>query len=367
MRVCVLGLRGLPGVSGGVETHCEQLFPRLRRRRRDDRFVVVARQQYVDPHQPYEFEGLTIVPLQHLRGKYFEAFSSSIVGLFYAAFVAKADVVHIHAIGPALVAPLARLLGLKVIVTHHGTDYSRAKWNRFAKAVLRLGERCAVHFANRVIVVSPSLAKRLAESFPGRKENIVFIPNGANHLDPEYADSDAIVDRFDLVDRPFVISVGRIVPEKGFHDLVEAFKKSGWNGRLVIVGGAEEDDPYWQSLRMKASENVIFTGTLARSELAVLLRRASLFILPSYHEGLPIAALEAMAAGAPVLLSAIQPNLDLELPASHYFPVGNTEALAAKITSDHRGFFLEADKVLANFDWNRIADATSQLYASLAC
>ncbi|MBZ8133280.1 glycosyltransferase family 4 protein [Afifella sp. IM 167] len=362
MKICVIGLRGIPGVGGGVETHCEQLLPRLRHRRSEDEFVVVARRQYV-PSQPYQFEGLQVVPLRHLHGKYLEAISSAFVGVVYAAFVARANMLHIHAIGPALFAPAARLLGLKVIVTHHSENYDHSKWNRPARFVLRMGERAAMYFADRVIVVSPSLTQKLIQNFPSKRSKITFIPNGANHLAFENSDSTDVLERFDLIDRPFIVSVGRIVPEKGFHDLVAAFDRSGWNGKLVIVGGADDDDPYWQNLKSAASSKVVFTGYMQHADVAVLLRHASLFVLPSHNEGLSIAALEAVTAGASVLLSDIQPNVDLGLPPENYYPVGDVEALAHKLTSDHEQYRAPAEEILARYDWEAVADATSKVYS----
>ena len=66
----------------------------------------------------------------------------------------KANIVHIHAVGPALLTPLARLLGMKVVFTHHGPDYDRDKWGMAAKTALRLGEAAGTLFANEVIVIS---------------------------------------------------------------------------------------------------------------------------------------------------------------------------------------------------------------------
>jgi hypothetical protein len=131
IRVCVVGLRGLPGVSGGVEAHCEQLYPRIAK---DAALAVtiVARRPYVRERGPFTFKGTSVVPIWAVRRKYLEAFVHTACAVALARFRYSADILHIHAIGPGLRTPLARLLGMKVVVTHHGEDYNRDKWNAFA-------------------------------------------------------------------------------------------------------------------------------------------------------------------------------------------------------------------------------------------
>ena len=258
-------------------------------------------------------------------------------------------------------------LGLKVVVTHHGTDYDRAKWNSFAKWVLRMGERCAVRFSDRVIAVSPTLCQSLKQAFPRHASKIFYVPNGASHFDahPANADMNGVLQRFGLERGNYVISVGRIVPEKGFHDLVEAYGRSGIDAKLVIVGGAEDGDPYFQKLRQNAGKNIVFTGYMGQADLAVLLSDASLFVLPSYHEGLPIAALEAASCGAPILLSDIQPNKDLGLPESNYFRVGDIDDLSENLQRDPDTFRIDLQATIERFDWDVIARQTSDVYDSL--
>lgn len=355
----------MPGVMGGVESHCEQLLPRLRKRRPGDEIEILVRKPYTKA-RPYRYGGMRVVPLPAWRSKYLEAAFGTIAALIYARFVFRADVLHIHAIGPALFTPVARLLGLRVVVTHHGRDFDRERWNWFARSVLKLGEWCGCTFANRVIAVSPSLSADLHNRFARRSGNIVYIPNGATLLPsiPEAASRD-LIRRLGLEPGRYIISAGRFVPEKGFDDVIEAFRR--WSGgmSLVIAGRADHEDEYSRALRAQATESIIFPGYQNPAALRTLYENASLFVLASRHEGLPIAVLEAIGAGAPVLLSDIPANRDVGLPGKNYFPVRDVAELARKLAQPHEAFAVDGPQVIARFNWDAAADATAEVLADL--
>lgn len=362
MRICVIGLRGIPGIMGGVETHCEELLPRIVRRRADADITVIGREPYTGPEERM-VDGVRLVPLPSPTGKSTEAIVSTWNGLKFARRQ-KPDLVHIHAIGPALLTPAARLLGLKVVVTHHGADYDRAKWGGMAKAMLRLGEQLGIRFANRVICVSPSLREGLARRFPGQAGKLVYIPNGAATLPPVPTSDEQVLAGLDLKPRHFLLAVARLVPEKGLSYLIDAHARLPDAPPLAIAGAEMHGDGHAEMLKAKAGPNVRFLGARDRGTLGALYRNASLFVMPSYHEGLPIAALEAMASGAPMLLSDIPANLDLGLAAANYFPVGNTDALAQALGGDLGRYAISAD-CNARFDWEMIADETLRNYDQL--
>ena len=361
MKIAVTGLRGIPGVMGGVETHCEELLPRVKRLAPEAAITVFARSPYVPPGTR-EHRGIRIVPVASPRSRSFEA----IVATFNAVLAARRDgakLVHIHAIGPALLAPLARLLGLRVVVTHHGEDYRRAKWGFVARRMLRLGERFALRSADRLIAVSPSLTERLRAACPAAAARIRFIPNGVPELPVGRGDA---LTRLGLAARHYILAVGRLVPEKGLHDLVDAYERAGDPRTLVIVGGADHESGYATRLKLRESERVRFAGPQDRAAVRELFENASLFVMPSYHEGLPIAALEAASCATPMLLSDIGPNRDLGLAPHHYFPVGDVAALAGRLGRPAADYAIEREAFLSAFDWDRIAEHTLAIYREAA-
>lgn len=360
--VCVTGLRGIPGVMGGVETHCEELLPRIASLAPDLDIEVLGRRGFV-PAGPAEYRGVRVRGLFAPKGRSTEAIVSTFLAILHAS--RRAEVVHIHAIGPALLAPLARLMGLRVVMTHHGSDFNRAKWGLFAKAMLRWGEQLGVIWANQVIAVAPTLTADLKQRFPTRAGAITYIPNGAPHWDDQLP-SRKLIESFGLTPKRFILAVGRLVPEKGFDQLVRAFRKSGTTRDLVIVGSDVHGSSYSKLLRSEAGERVHFLGSQPRSILRSLYEQADLFVLPSLHEGLPISALEAASCGTPMLLSNIPPNLDVGLGEANYFAAGDETALAACLTQAGAEFRYDVDRIRHAFDWTKIAEDTLAVYRRAA-
>ena len=344
--VCVLGMRGIPGVMGGVESHCQELLPRLARRAPHIRLVAM-------------FDGVPVVPLPSPRRQSIETLVSSFLGVLYARRIGAAAV-HIHAVASGLVAPLAKLLGMKVILTVHGADYRRQKWGPAARAVLRVGERLGVANADAVICVAPSLTRELRGRYRARARQIEHVPNGAPRLD-ESGDAQELLRRFGLERNEYVLAVGRLEPGKGFEVLIDSFRRSGRSGKLLIVGDAHHERKYAAELMESADERVIFAGVQTRSALFHLYRNAALFVLPSLHEGLPICALEAASAGCPLLLSDIPGNRDLGLPNRHYFRCGDSDDLARALSGATDRYAVSRES-FQDFDWELITAKTLGIY-----
>jgi glycosyltransferase involved in cell wall biosynthesis len=326
------------------------------------RLEVLGRKGFI-PSDPFRYREVDVRAMPAPKHASIEALVSTLISVLRAARTAR--VIHIHAIGPALLVPLARALGLRVIMTHHGTDYDRGKWGSFAKAMLRLGERLGVAGAHEVIAVAPTLAEQLKRRFPKRREAIHCIPNGAPHL-PDDEDTDEVLRRFGLTPKGYVLAVGRLVPEKGFDTLIRAFRRSRTARLLVIVGSDIHDSRYSAALRAEADERVRFLGGQPRTVLRRLYEQADLFVLPSLHEGLPISALEAASCGTPMLLSDIMPNRDLGLESRNYFRAGDEAGLAACLASKGKAFGCDAAALRQTFDWDRIAEQTLSIYRRLS-
>jgi glycosyltransferase involved in cell wall biosynthesis len=357
----MLGLRSVAEGQGGVEAHVDQLAREL-----DSAGLIVeiiVRTPYAGKLKSRRGAGTRVFPVWSPTSRNLEAIIHSVLGVVHAV-IARPRILHIHAVGPSLVAPLARLAGLSVVTTHHGEDYNREKWGRFARAMLRLGEWSAARFSKARIVVSSSLAGQLSAKYG---VEFYYVPNGVR-LSRPVATQDSL-GGWGLEAGGYVLNVGRIVPEKRQLDLIDAFAKLDVPGaKLVLVGAADHASDYSREVerRAAATAGVIMPGFLSGPPLAELYSHAGIFVLPSSHEGLPIALLEAMAYGNRVLASDIDANLNIGLPAECYFPLGDTDALSAALLDGlrqgKRRTRSDWSDLLQDYDWPDVARRTMAIY-----
>ena len=367
IRVMFLGLRGFPGVQGGVETHAEHLCPLLVEH--GCQVEVIVRSPYQPTVIPEAWRKIKFSRIWAPKSKAFEAIIHTFLGVLYAA-VKRPDILHIQAIGPAVMVPMARLLGLRVVVTHHGPDYERQKWGRIARWVLLAGERQGMRWANQRIGISNVICQLVQDKYA---LNTWLIPNGITL--PEMPDSKDILVKFGLVPGNYFLLVSRLVPEKRHLDLINAFihsPRAGW--KLVLVGASDHPDTYTQSVLDDAKNHpgIVCTGFQSGHALKELYAHAGLFVLPSSHEGLPIALLEALSYGLPVLASDIPANLEVGLPTENYFPLSDVAALSAKLSEfalrplDIERRNARRTWVSERFNWHAIARSTAAVYREVA-
>ena len=348
---------------GGVETHCQELYPRLVAL--GHRVTLFGRAPYLENKEPYEWRGIRVVPLWAPKKKSLEAILQTFLGVIRVAMERNGyDLLHIHAIGPSLLVPVAKLCGIPVVMTHHGSDYDRQKWGPVAKSVLRTGEMLGCRFADAIVAVSHHIAMFVENRF---HRKAIYIPNGVNL--PPLVQPGAMVASLQLQPKQYILTVGRFVPEKGFHDLIEAFSmlKTGW--KLVIAGDADHEDDYNRELKQRATldSRIVLTGFIRGKQLAEVYSNAGLFVLPSYHEGLPIALLEAISYDLPILASDIPANLELT-EASETFPVGDVVALSNKLAELTVAPYKTAAakrRLEHEFNWDMIARENENIYFSV--
>lgn len=368
MKIVFTGTRGIPNVMGGVETHCEELCPRLAAAGID--VTVIRRKNYIKENPLLkEWKGVKFVDIDAPKSKKFEA----IIHTFRAINEANrlgADILHIHTIGPNLLAPYARLLGLKVVMTHHGPDYDRDKWGKAAKMMLKLGEWLGCRFANHVIVIS-DVIKQLIKHKHGRENNVTLIYNGVST--PEICSYPEYFRELGIEEGKYVLGMCRFVPEKNLHHLVEAFTKLQQKGqladyKLVLAGDTDFEDDYSRGLKeMAKKHNAVLTGFIKGKKLHSLLTHTACYVLPSSHEGLPIALLEAMSYGVPVIASDIPANREVNLPSRCYFPCGNIIALCHRLEDVLCSNHYDIKYDMSKYDWDHIAKQVTEVYQEVLC
>ncbi|MCU7494826.1 MAG: glycosyltransferase family 4 protein [Ignavibacteria bacterium] len=367
MKIVVLGTRGFPDVQGGIEKHCEELFTRIVALGHD--VTVITRTPYIPKNnRKNSYKGVKFLHLWCPRKKSFEAIIHSFLGVIVARFKSP-DVLHIHGVGPSLLVPFAKLLGLKVVMTHHGPDYERQKWGKLAKYILRKGESFGVRFADKVIVISNIIRNSVEKLYSVKNTAVLY--NGITT--PSIITPDGTLSRYNLKQYKYIFTACRFVPEKGLHDLINAYAEiPNPDFKLVIAGDADHESDYSRSLKQLAKEKgVILTGYTFGKELGELFSNAGLFVLPSYYEGLPIALLEAMSYNIPVLISDIPQHKEVNLDNKRYFRLGDIEDLKAKIVQLISEGISEKEKsefnhlIREKYNWDTIALDTIKLYKEI--
>lgn len=371
LKIAMLGLRGVDGkLSGGVESHVAELSARMARRGHE--VTVFCRAGYVPP-QPGEYRGARRVVVPAVHTKHLEAITHTFCAM--PSVVCGFDIVHFHGMGPSLMSWAPRLFGRRVVATAHGLDFLRAKWGMAARTALRAGAWCLGRFPHETIAVSRKLRDYYIEHM-GRFTH--YIPNGVNQ--PAMRDLDALAERFDLVRGEYILSLGRLTPEKGAHYLVEAFRGMDTSFKLVVAGDELFDNRYSARLRELAGgdRRIVFTGGLYGADKDEAFANAAAFVLPSDLEGMPIAMLEAMSYGCPVLSSDIAECDEIWDEAERRGAGTICSSFAAANVNDLRRA-LEAllrdpgriamgararEYVLSRYDWDEIADATLDVYAA---
>ena len=370
MRIAMFGHKRIPSREGGVEIVVEELSVRMAAMghevtcyNRDGHHVSGAQ---FDGKMTEQLNGVRLKTVWTLDKKGLAAVTSSICAAFCIAF-SKADVVHIHAEGPALMCWLPKLLGKKVIVTVHGLDWQREKWKGgFGAKYIHLGEKMAVRFADEIIVLSRNVQRYFEDTY-GRKT--VMIPNGVTR--PKHQEVREITEKYGLHKDEYILFLGRLVPEKGIHYLIEAYQNIRTDKKLVIAGGSSDSDDYGQKLRQMAAENenILFTGFIQGRILEELYSNAYLYVLPSDVEGMPLSLLEAMSYGNCCLVSDIPECGEVVEGHGVTFPKADVEKLAEKIQQlcdapETVRHYKETacDFICGKYSWDDVAERTLELY-----
>lgn len=297
LRIAFLGHKRIPSREGGVEIVVSELATRMAN---DGHQVTcynrnghhVSGNAY-DSEKLKEYCGVRLKTVWTVNKKGLAAMTASFSAAICAA-LGKYDVVHFHAEGPCASLWIPKLFGKRCIATIHGLDHMRAKWGRFASWYIRTGEKCAVRFADEIIVLSENVQKYFKDKY---NRDTVFIPNGVSRANPTRAD--LIVKEYGLKSNAYILFLGRLVPEKGIKYLIEAFKQVETDKKLVIAGGASDSTSFADEIRRdgESDSRIIFAGFVQGQMLEELYSNAYIYVLPSDLEGMPLSLLEALSYG----------------------------------------------------------------------
>lgn len=358
LRVAFIGGRGIVSKYSGIETYYEEVGRRLAAS--GHKITAYCRTYFTPPGA--EYMGIKLVRLPTIRSKHLETLVHTALSTGHA-LASGCDIVHYHALGPALFSFIPRLIGKKTVVTVQGLDWQRAKWGRIASIVLRIGERAAASFPNDTIVVSRALQKRYRTVHDAETH---CVPNGGLLRDrrPPYH-----IFNWGLEPEKYILFLGRFSPEKGCHVLLEAFEQLKTDVKLVMAGASSYCDDYSRQLREHACEQVILLDWVSGDALDELLTNAMIFVLPSEMEGLSLALLDAMGAGLCVISSDVPENREALEEAGFTFRCGDAADLANRLrflisnpaVREAAGIAAK-ERVREHYLWSKIASEIEQVY-----
>lgn len=370
MKIAMIGHKRIPSREGGVEIVVSELSKRMVK---DGHTVVaynrksehIAGKEHEIASDLNTWEGVELKWIPTPNSSKLNAIVYSFLSTVNAIFH-KFDVIHFHAEGPASMVILAKLFKKRSIVTIHGLDWQRSKWGGFATKFLKFGEKAAAKYADEVIVLSQNVKEYFAKTY---NRETVFIPNGISPA--ENIKANIIKSKYNIDKDEYILFLGRLVPEKGIHYLIDAYNRIDTDKKLVIAGGSSHTSEYETELKgaAKSNQNIIFTGFVEGKELEELYSNAYIYCLPSDLEGMPISLLEAMSYGNCCLTSNICECTEVCEDKAAYFEKSNVESLAQKLDELCLNSKLvkqyknnSSDFILKKYNWDKVTESTLSLY-----
>lgn len=370
MKIAMIGHKRIPSREGGIEIVVEALSVRMALKGNTVHAYNrsgghVSGKQFDDGERLSELNSVKLITVPTPPSKKLNAIVYSAFATLKALFGGY-DVIHFHAEGPASMCFLPKLFKIRTIVTIHGLDWARSKWGGFATKFLKFGEKTAAKYADEIIVLSKSVQDYFLETY---NRKTVYIPNGIEK--PEIRNASVIKEKFGIEKNKYILYLGRIVPEKGIHYLIDAYKGLNTSLPLVIAGGASHSEEYFNELKKSADgENIIFTDFVQGEMLESLYSNAYIYVLPSDLEGMPISLLEAMSYGNCCLTSDIPECTEVCGENALYFEKGNAENLRAMLSHLlHNPELVQkykstaCDYVVSKYNWDEITEKTLALYS----
>ncbi len=367
MRIAMIGHKYVPSREGGIEVVVENLATHMVEKGHEVTLFNRRRKEY---KKISEYKGCKIENIFTVNKKSLDA----IVYAFFATLKArkmakkgKFDVLHFHAEGPCFFLNLLsrkKNRNYKIVVTIHGLDWQRGKWGGFATKILKKAEKRIAKYADEIIVLSKNNKTYFRDMY---NRNVKFIPNGVDK--PTLVPAQIINDKYQLTKNSYILFLARIVPEKGLHYLIDAWKLvkeqiNNTDKKLVIAGDQSHSSEYFSNLmdKIKDDDSIITTGHVEGQELAELFSNAYLYVLPSDIEGMPMSLLEAISYGNVCLVSDIPENTEVINEDCFVFKHGDVDRLRHQIKKIINLNLTTHENMVVPYSWDDVVEQTIEIY-----
>jgi glycosyltransferase involved in cell wall biosynthesis len=359
------GFRSIPPKAGaaGSDKFAFDLYPRVVKRGHS--LLAYCRIYPTDESkQQPTYEGVELKYFKTVNKAGFDTLLHSAKATFDVIFHNTADVVHLHSGANSIWALFLRAAGKRVIVSQFAMDWKRDKWPWYGKLFYLFSNYLTAYMPNKVVFDNIFTQEYFEKKFSRKFD---FIPYGSEvKLPPENID---VLQQLNLIAGEYFLFVGRFIPDKGLHLLIEAFKHVQTNKKLVLIGGSPNPSAYELEIKKVQDERVIFPGYIYGDDTNILMKNAYTYIQPSLIEGLSPVILTVMGLGTPLICSDIKENIYITKENATTFVSGDIASLREKIVFSLNN--QDKIKILSisglsdikkRFNWETITDSYIKLF-----
>ncbi len=363
LRIALIGSRGIPANYGGYETLMEEISIRLVQLGHE--VTVYCRSHYTS-RRPREYRGVRLVVLPTLRTKYLDTPAHTLLSCLHA-FAQPYDAALVVNAANAMFVPLLRLARVPAALHVDGIEKRRAKWGPAGRWVYALSERLACVLPQAMITDATVIRDHYRQRYRTESWLITY------GVDPRPPARVEVLERLGLEPRRYFLYVSRFEPENNPHRVVDAYRRTGGDLPLVMVGDAPYAARFIADLRGRADERVLFPGSVYGDGYRELQAGALAYVHATEVGGTHPALVEAMGYGNCLLVNDAPENREAVGDCGLYFRAAEPETLTALFervlgdpeTADKLGRSA-AERAACRYSWDAVTRQYEELFRQLA-
>jgi glycosyltransferase involved in cell wall biosynthesis len=365
MKIAFLAIKNIIW-GGGIEKYTLELGSRLVQRGHD--VTVYTMRHYGDV--PERYLGMQIVSVPSFAAPCLQKLSCSAMAAINSSWKEKYDIVHFHTVASGIFAWLPRLCGAKCVLQVHGPglEWKQNRWGTLTWSIVKILEKLALSQSH----INTAVSRTQCDFYRSHRGiDMHYIPTAAD-VKPK-AEAREIY-RLGLEPNKYIFFACRMVPEKGVHYLVSAFRRLDTDMKLVIAGDTQRATQYRKKVFELAGRDsrILFPGFVEGRLLEELFSHCYVYAQPSETEGLSLSILEAMSYGNCCLVSDIPANLEAIGDAGFHFANKNIDDLTDRLQwlLDHNEQVASInarakERIRQHYSWQSISEQIEKLYLSI--